>query len=129
MKAQHLVILGTGGTIAGKADNAGDNIGYTAAQVGVEQLLDAVPGLSERGPFITEQVAQLDSKDMSFAVWAQLAARVSHFLCVPAPFTVHLMCKKSIPTNSMRSARATPGRWVSSRKGGSDYQKIGQNGL
>ena len=83
MKAQHLVILGTGGTIAGKADNAGDNIGYTAAQVGVEQLLDAVPGLSERGPFITEQVAQLDSKDMSFAVWAQLAARVSHFLAQP----------------------------------------------
>ena len=83
MTAQHLVILGTGGTIAGKADNASDNIGYTAAQVGVEQLLDAVPRLSERGPFITEQVAQIDSKDMSFAVWAQLAARVNHFLAQP----------------------------------------------
>lgn len=83
MTAQYLVILGTGGTIAGKADNAGDNIGYTAAQVGVEQLLHAVPGLDERGPFITEQVAQLDSKDMSFAVWAQLAERVNHFLVQP----------------------------------------------
>jgi L-asparaginase len=29
---------------------------------------------------VSEQVAQLDSKDMSFAVWQQLAVRVSHHL-------------------------------------------------
>jgi L-asparaginase len=32
---------------------------------------------------MTEQVAQIDSKDMSFAIWAKLAARVSHFLAQP----------------------------------------------
>ena len=80
MELQHLVILGTGGTIAGQADSAGDNIGYTAAQVGIEQLLSALPALLDAGPVIAEQVAQLDSKDMSFAVWAHLAARVRHFL-------------------------------------------------
>ncbi|ABM37229.1 asparaginase [Polaromonas naphthalenivorans] len=80
MKLHNLVILGTGGTIAGQALSASDNIGYTAAQVGIDQLLAAIPALAERGPFITEQVAQIDSKDMSFAVWAQLAARVNHFL-------------------------------------------------
>lgn len=80
MKLHNLVILGTGGTIAGQALSASDNIGYTAAQVGIDQLLAAIPALAECGPFIAEQLAQIDSKDMSFAVWAQLAARVSHFL-------------------------------------------------
>lgn len=75
-----VVILGTGGTIAGQAENAGDNIGYVAAQVGIAQLLSAIPGIADGGPLISEQVAQLDSKDMSFAVWAQLATRVNHFL-------------------------------------------------
>jgi L-asparaginase len=80
MKHRKLVILGTGGTIAGKAAHAADNIGYTAAQVGIDQLLAAIPGLAESGLIVTEQVSQIDSKDMSFEVWAQLAARVRHFL-------------------------------------------------
>jgi L-asparaginase len=33
-----LAVLGTGGTIAGTASDAQDNIGYTAAQIGVAQL-------------------------------------------------------------------------------------------
>lgn len=80
MKLQNLVILGTGGTIAGRSIDACDNIGYTAAQVGIDQLLYGIPAMAEAGPFITEQVAQIDSKDMSFAVWAQLATRVNYFL-------------------------------------------------
>jgi len=80
MKLHNLVILATGGTIAGQAVNASDNIGYTAAQLGIAQLLAAVPALAEGGPILAEQVAQIDSKDMSLAVWVQLAARVNHFL-------------------------------------------------
>ncbi|SFC56645.1 L-asparaginase [Polaromonas sp. OV174] len=83
MQPQTIVILGTGGTIAGRAARAADNIGYTAAELGIEQLVDAIPALVEAGPVITEQVAQIDSKDMSFAVWAQLAGRVQHFLARP----------------------------------------------
>ena len=83
MRQEKVVILGTGGTIAGQAENAGDNLGYVAAQVGISQLLSAIPGIADGGPLISEQVAQLDSKDMSFAVWAQLAARVNHFLAQP----------------------------------------------
>ncbi|HEY1392318.1 MAG TPA: asparaginase, partial [Methylibium sp.] len=81
-KASITVILGTGGTIAGKAADAGDNIGYTAAQIGVAQLLAAVPALSGL-PLEAEQVAQLDSKDMSFEVWRRLAERVSHHCARP----------------------------------------------
>ena len=79
MSQKQIVILGTGGTIAGRAVCARDNIGYTAAQVGVDQLLAAMPAARDYGPIITEQVVQIDSKDMSFGVWAQLAARVNHF--------------------------------------------------
>ena len=41
-----IVILGTGGTIAGTADSASDNVGYTAAQRSVHQLLQSAPGLA-----------------------------------------------------------------------------------
>jgi len=74
-----VVVLGTGGTIAGKASHASDNIGYTAAQVGVAQLLADVAGMPAllAGRLLeSEQVAQVDSKDMSFAVWQSLLQRV-----------------------------------------------------
>ena len=74
-----IVVLGTGGTIAGTAARAGDNIGYNAAQVGVADLLAGVPGMAdvlEGDTLVAEQVAQVDSKDMSFAIWTTLALRV-----------------------------------------------------
>ena len=45
--AAGIVVLGTGGTIAGTSDVAGANVGYTAAQLGVQQLLAAVPQLAQ----------------------------------------------------------------------------------
>jgi len=81
--SKKLWVLGTGGTIAGTASHVSDNIGYTAAQVGIAALLDAVPSLQTvlRGhPLYSEQVAQVDSKDMSFDIWRALAQRVVHHL-------------------------------------------------
>jgi L-asparaginase len=80
MQTKKIVILGTGGTIAGTAASSSDNIGYTAAEIGVDQLVRAIPGLGSLADIHTEQVAQLDSKDMSFTVWAKLAERVQHYL-------------------------------------------------
>lgn len=77
-----IVILGTGGTIAGTAQSAGDGVGYTAAQLRVEDLLAAVPTLAGRR-LEAHQVAQLDSKDMDFATWQQLAAAVQAQLARP----------------------------------------------
>jgi len=74
-----VVVLGTGGTIAGTASDAADNVGYTAAQLGVAQLVGAVPMLAGH-PLETEQVAQFDSKDMDFAAWRSLAGRCAHHL-------------------------------------------------
>jgi L-asparaginase len=78
---QKIVLLGTGGTIAGTAGDPDDNLGYTAAQVSVAQLLHATPELSTLARSLqTEQIAQVDSKDMSFAVWQRLALRCAHWL-------------------------------------------------
>lgn len=71
-----IVILGTGGTIAGTASNAADNVGYTAGQLSVASLLAAIPQLAGR-QLEAEQVAQLDSKDMDFGTWQRLAQAVA----------------------------------------------------
>jgi L-asparaginase len=74
-----VVILATGGTIAGTAGSPTDSLGYTAGRLGVQQLLAAVPALAQR-ELQAEQIAQIDSKDMDFAVWQALALRAEHHL-------------------------------------------------
>ncbi len=77
-----VVVLGTGGTIAGTAADARDNVGYRAAQLDAAALVAAVPALAA-WPIDVEQVAQIDSKDMDVAVWQALALRVAHHLGRP----------------------------------------------
>ncbi len=80
---QKIVILGTGGTIAGRSALRSDNIGYVAAQVDVEALLADIPGLAAHVTgyaLVFEQVAQVDSKDMNETVWCHLAQRTAHAL-------------------------------------------------
>lgn len=68
----HVLILGTGGTIAGTDTDPDRAWAYQAAQLGVAQLVAAVPELAAI-PLATQQVAQIDSKDMAWPVWQALA--------------------------------------------------------
>jgi L-asparaginase len=77
-----VIVLGTGGTIAGTSADANDNVGYIAAQLGVASLVAAVPPLADMA-IESEQVAQVDSKDMSHVVWRDLALRCAHHLARP----------------------------------------------
>ncbi|MBS4038245.1 MAG: asparaginase, partial [Hydrogenophaga sp.] len=70
-----MVILGTGGTIAGRATRAGDNVGYTAGQVPVSDLVAGLPAWEGQAVDV-EQVAQINSKDMTLPVWQALVARL-----------------------------------------------------
>jgi L-asparaginase len=72
-----IVVLGTGGTLTGAASDPGDNLGYRAAQIGVESIVAAIPALAAFD-LQTEQVAQIDSKDMTLDVWRRLAASVAY---------------------------------------------------
>jgi L-asparaginase len=78
VRARKVVVLGTGGTIAGRAASAEDNIGYTAAQVRVDDLIAGIDAPSDV-QLVAEQVAQLDSKDMGFDIWRTLAMRCAHW--------------------------------------------------
>jgi L-asparaginase len=80
--ATRLVVLGTGGTIAGTSARSGDHTGYTAAQLAITDLLAQVPGL-DAAQVDCEQVAQIDSKDMDHATWQHLGRRVAHHLARP----------------------------------------------
>jgi len=74
-----IVVLGTGGTLAGTASDPCDSVGYQAGRIGIATLVERIPALA--GVVLqTEQVAQLDSKDMCHAVWRRLATRVAHHL-------------------------------------------------
>lgn len=74
-----IVILGTGGTIAGQSSRADDAVGYRAGALGVPALIDAVPPLAARA-LEAEEVARIDSKDMDAATWQRLARRAAHHL-------------------------------------------------
>jgi L-asparaginase len=71
-----IVVLATGGTIAGAAESD-TTAGYTSGQVGVEQLLAAVPQARKIAQLSGEQVANIGSQDMDDAVWLKLAKRVN----------------------------------------------------
>jgi L-asparaginase len=85
-----IVVLATGGTIAGRAASAADHVGYQAGVLGPHAMLQAVLGDPVRGTadvysfsghqVHAEQVAQIDSKDMVWATWRRLLLAVHHAL-------------------------------------------------
>lgn len=78
----NVVVLATGGTIAGAA--ASDvQAGYTSGQVGVEQLLAAVPQAKKLANLRGEQISNIGSQDMNDEVWMKLATRVNELVAMP----------------------------------------------
>ena len=75
----HVVILATGGTIAGAAES-GTQAGYSSGQVAVEVLLEAVPELREIARVTGEQVANVGSQNMSDEIWLKLANKINTLL-------------------------------------------------
>ena len=78
------VVLGTGGTISGRSARDSDNVAYAVGEVGVDALVRDLPGGSPDNGMVllTEQIAQIDSKDMRAAVWRLLAERCLHYLAL-----------------------------------------------
>ena len=79
-KLANVRILATGGTIAGTGATSTTTVGYTAAKVGVEQLIEAVPALKQVANVTGEQVFQIASENMTDAYWLKLAKRVNTLL-------------------------------------------------
>jgi len=81
-KLPTVVVLATGGTIAGAA-SSDVQAGYTSGQVGVDQLLAAVPQTKKLAVLRGEQIANIGSQDMNDEVWLKLARRVNELAAMP----------------------------------------------
>jgi len=81
-KTPSVVVLATGGTIAGAA--ASDvQAAYASGQVGVEQLLAAVPQAKKIATLRGEQISNIGSQDMNDEVWLKLGRRVNELAAMP----------------------------------------------
>jgi L-asparaginase len=75
-KLPNVVILATGGTIAGAAAT-GTQSGYTSGAVTIDAMLQAVPGIKELANVKGEQISNVGSQDMSFEIMLKLASRIN----------------------------------------------------
>jgi len=73
---RNVVILATGGTIAGAAAT-GTQAGYTSGAVTIDAMIAGVPGLTELASIKGEQIANVGSQDMSFDILLKLAKRIN----------------------------------------------------
>ena len=81
-KKPNVVILATGGTIAGAAAT-GTQAGYTSGAVTIDAMLAAVPGVRDLAEVKGEQVSNVGSQDMSFDIMLTLARRINELLAKP----------------------------------------------
>jgi len=78
-KKPNIVILATGGTIAGAAAS-GTQSAYTSGAVTIDAMLDAVPGIKDLANLKGEQISNVGSQDMSFDIMLKLAKRINELL-------------------------------------------------
>jgi len=72
----NIVILATGGTIAGAAAT-GTQAGYTSGAVGIDTMVNAVPGITKLANIKGEQISNVGSQDMSFDILLKVAKRIN----------------------------------------------------
>ncbi|TAL77464.1 MAG: type II asparaginase [Bacteroidetes bacterium] len=71
-----IIILATGGTIAGQGVNA-DRAGYIPGKIPIEDLLSNIPSINKIADVRGEQVASVGSYDMTIKIWIKLARRIN----------------------------------------------------
>lgn len=76
MKRPRLLLLATGGTIAGAAASATQTQGYQPGALSVERLVASVPELASVADIVAEQPFSIGSQHIGSAHWLQLAARI-----------------------------------------------------
>ncbi|MBX7491184.1 type II asparaginase [Helicobacter turcicus] len=72
-----IVILATGGTIAGSIDTSVATTGYTAGVVSADALIQAVPQIKNLAKISTQQIANIDSSNMTDEIQLKLAKEIN----------------------------------------------------
>src|SRR5690349_6761814 len=78
-KKPNIVILATGGTIAGAAAT-GTQAGYTSGAVTIDAMIAAVPGIKDMANIKGEQISNVGSQDMSFDIMLTLGKRINELM-------------------------------------------------
>lgn len=78
-KLPRVIILATGGTIAGAAESS-TQTGYVSGQMTVAAMLVAVPETNDIARLSGEQLANVGSQDMTFKIMITLAKRINELL-------------------------------------------------
>jgi L-asparaginase len=78
-KKPNVVILATGGTIAGAAAT-GTQSGYTSGAVTIDAMIAAVPGIKDLANIKGEQISNVGSQDMSFEIMLKVAKRINELM-------------------------------------------------
>jgi L-asparaginase len=81
-KKANVVILATGGTIAG-AGATGTQAAYKSGAVTIDAMLAAVPGINDLATIKGEQVSNVGSQDMSFDIMLKVANRINELAKSP----------------------------------------------
>src|SRR5918993_4529588 len=79
MSRPRIVIVGTGGTIAGRAEST-TAAGYQAGGLAVDVLIAAVPQMTRFAEVRGVQVSSLGSQDMNDGLWVMLGTEVNRLL-------------------------------------------------
>lgn len=79
-----LLLLATGGTIAGQGSSAARTQAYVPAALAVSDLIASVPGLDELAHIQAEQPYSIGSQHLQSSHWLTLSARVGQALRDPA---------------------------------------------
>lgn len=72
----NIMVLATGGTIAGGGDSATSS-SYQAGKVGIDALINAVPETKKIANLSGEQLVNIGSQDMNDQVWLTLAKKIN----------------------------------------------------
>ncbi len=71
-----VLVLSTGGTIAGRGDSTMNLAEYKAGSLKGAELVEAVPEIGQFAQVSVEQIANIGSSNMTIAVWRRLAERI-----------------------------------------------------
>lgn len=75
-----VLILGTGGTIAGSAGSSTQLTEYKAGEVAVADLISAVPAIADIADISGEQICNIPSTSITTEIWRDLAIRCDRAL-------------------------------------------------
>lgn len=76
---KHIVVVATGGTIAGIGEK-GKTVAYHAGEISVEEILSSIPSVQHLAHITEEQLMNVDSNEMNEENWLILANRINELI-------------------------------------------------